>query len=137
MIERIIWATGAFIYLFLGSIHLYYTFFSNKFSAKDLSTNQSMQQTHPRISSKITMWNAWIGFNASHSIGGIFFGITNIYFAISNSAWQYLSLPFMIISLLTSLFYLFLGIRYWFGVPRTGILLATFCFIIAIILLLL
>ena len=40
-----------------------------------------MKFSFPNLTRKTTMWKAWIGFNASHSAGGIFIGISNFYVA--------------------------------------------------------
>lgn len=134
MIEKYLWITGASIFIILGTIHLFYTFFSNKFSVRDKQTEDLMKKTFPVLTKKTTMWKAWIGFNASHSIGAIFFGVVNLYFGelhfelLKKSGWW---LTFM---LLVCLFYLFLGFKYWFIIPRTGILNSFICFVAAAIL---
>lgn len=134
MIEKYLWIAGSLIFIILAGLHLLYTFFTNKFSVRDKQTEDMMKMAFPVLTKKTTMWKAWIGFNASHSIGGIFFGVINLYFAIQQfellkeSAWL---LAFM---LLVCLFYLFLGFKYWFIIPRTGILISFACFTAAVIL---
>ena len=136
MIEKYFWIAGSLIFLVLGTLHLLYTFFTNKFSVRDKETEEMMKKTFPVLTKKTTMWKAWIGFNASHSIGAVFFGVINLYFAslqfelLKESVWL---VSFM---LLICLFYLFLGFKYWFIIPRTGILISFICFVIAAILIL-
>ncbi len=137
MAAQILWITGSAIYLFLATLHLLYTFFSNKFFPKNRNTAELMKQTHPLISKDLNMWNAWVGFNGSHSIGGIFLGGLNmilaiLYFEFLAAAW-----PVIILTLISSSFYLFLAIKYWFKIPLRGIALATICYIAAAILILL
>ena len=136
MAAQILWISGSAIYIILGTLHLLYTFFTNKFDAKDKNTMELMKQTHPLLTKKLTMWNAWIGFNGSHSSGGIFLGGANIimaifYFEFLSAAW-----PLIILTDITSLFYVFHGVRYWFNVPLRGIVIATICYIAASILIL-
>jgi len=119
---------GAAIFLLLGTLHLYYTFFSNKFLARNAEAVKAMQQTSPIISKGTTMWKAWIGFNGSHSLGAIFFGAMNIILA-----WSYFnvvqhSFSIRILDLAICFFYLFLAKKYWFKIPFAGILIATTCF---------
>ncbi len=128
MIEKYLWISGSSIFLILATIHLYYTFFTNKFSVRDRNTEQMMKKAYPVLTKQTTMWKAWLGFNASHSAGGIFFGAINLVFA-----WSYFDLLkssalLLLFTCLTSFFYLFLGFKYWFDIPRTGILISSGCF---------
>lgn len=137
MIEKILWMAGSSIYIVLAGLHLFYTFFSDKFLAKDRVTVVSMKNTHPILTNRTTMWKAWIGFNGSHSAGGIFLGTINLLLA-----WFYFpflsgAAPLIVLTVITSLFYLFLAIKYWFKVPLTGIFLATACYSVAAVLILL
>lgn len=136
MAAQILWICGSAIYIILSTLHLFYTFFTNKFDVKDKNTMELMKQTHPLLTNKLTMWNAWIGFNGSHSSGGFFLGAANIimaifYFDFLSAAW-----PLIILTDITSLFYVFLGVRYWFNVPLRGIAIATICYIAASIIIL-
>lgn len=136
MAAQILWISGSAIYIILSTLHLLYTFFTNKFDAKDKNTMELMKQTHPLLTNKLTMWNAWMGFNGSHSSGGIFLGTANIimaifYFDFLSSAW-----PLIILTDITSLFTLFLAVKYWFSTPLRGIAIATICYIAASIIIL-
>ena len=137
MIEQYLWIAGSTIFLLLGTLHLLYTFFTNKFSARDANVVSEMKKTYPILTRQTTMWKAWIGFNAGHSIGAMFFGIINIVIA-----GQYLNLlkgsySLLILNFCVSLFYLFLAKKYWFRTPLTGILVANCCFAASITLILL
>jgi hypothetical protein len=80
------------------------------------------------------MWKTWIGFNASHSAGAIFFGALNMTLA-SQYFWIIQESVFIVfISMLFSLFFLFLAKMYWFKIPLIGVLLATACFGVSIVL---
>jgi hypothetical protein len=133
MIAQLLWIIGAFIILVLGSLHLVYTFFTDKFSSRNTNVVEEMKRSFPRLTNKTTLWKAWIGFNASHSAGAIFIGLINIILAIQN--FELLSQSYLLLSLniLTIAFYLFLAKRYWFKIPFTGILITLLCFIAAII----
>ena len=77
------------------------------------------------------MWKAWVGFNASHSLGALYFGGINIFLAISYFPIYLESLTIHVINLTILAFYLFLGKAYWFRIPFRGIAVSTFCFILA------
>lgn len=131
MLAKILWITGAAIFLVLGSIHLYYTFFSHKFNARDRSVVAGMKNTSPVLTPETTMWKAWVGFNASHSAGAIFIGLVNILLAIQNFSWLANSVQFILLNLATTAFYLWLAKKYWFRIPFLAMLIATTCFLIA------
>ncbi len=117
-------ASAGFIFLFLGTVHLLYTFFTDRFQVHDAVVEEGMRNTNPKLTRRTTMWNAWIGFNASHSTGAMFFG-----FALIFGAWIMPSLLespiFLAVALVNTLFYMWLGVRYWFRTPLIGIAIAT------------
>jgi len=137
MIEKILITSGSFIIFFLGSLHLAYTFFTNKFQPyKNDKLESEMKNATPVLTRRTTMWNAWIGFNASHSLGAIYFGLVNFLFA-QNDLELFRNVPALLwLDLAFLLFFLFLGIKYWFRIPLTGIIISTLCFAGATIILL-
>ena len=136
MVAQWLWITGAVIYVLLAVLHLLYTFFTNKFSVRDSATEEMMKKAYPVLTRKTTMWKAWIGFNGSHSIGGIYLGIVNLYLAACQFEFLANSVFLIVLTCLTSFFYLFLGFKYWFVIPRTGILISTICFVTATLIIL-
>ena len=136
MIERYLWILGSSIFIVLAGLHLIYTFFTNKFSIRDAAVEEGMKRTFPVLTRKTTVWKAWIGFNASHSIGGIFFGTINLLFACQYFFLLENSLSLVLLTCAISYFYLFLGFKYWFIIPLTGILISSVCFSVATIILL-
>ena len=46
-----------------------------KLTPRDPELQSSMSQIAPVITKETTMWRAWVGFNASHSVGAILFGL--------------------------------------------------------------
>ncbi|HEV7782125.1 MAG TPA: hypothetical protein VGO58_12715 [Chitinophagaceae bacterium] len=134
MTEQWLWIAASCIYILLSSLHLLYTFFTNKFSVRDVAVEERMKKTWPVLTRKTTMWKAWIGFNASHSAGGIFLGGINLYLVTCHFTFLEHSIFLLLFTCMTSFFYLFLGFKYWFSIPRNGILIATVCFTIATVL---
>jgi len=133
MVAKILWLSGSVIFLVLGTAHLYYTFFTTKFNARNKMVINEMKNTSPVLTGETTMWNAWIGFNASHSAGAIFFGLINILLAAQYFPVMQNSVLVILLNITTVLFYCWLAKKYWFHVPFTGILLATGCFVAATI----
>jgi hypothetical protein len=134
MTAKYIWESGSIILVILGSIHLYYTFFTNKFSSKNLKLVEEMKSSFPILTNKTTMWKAWIGFNASHSSGAIFIGLINFYLAAKYFPVFHLDHVFFLFNILTIGFYLGVAKKYWFGIPFIGILIVLTCFILSYIL---
>lgn len=137
MIEKYLWEIGSSVILLLGSAHLYFTFFTNKFSSKNQRVIDEMANSHPILTKDTTIWKAWIGFNASHSSGAIFFGGMNLYLAINHFSIFETAHFFFIFNIVTVGFYLWLAKKYWFKSPFIGILIGFLCFTASYLLVLL
>jgi hypothetical protein len=112
----------------LGLIHLLYTFRTNKFEPRNEQLGLQLREISPVLTSETTMWRAWIGFNASHSIGAILFAAVFGYLAVFELDFL-LASPFLVtLSLVTLASYLFLARSFWFSVPFYGISLSTILF---------
>lgn len=134
MIAQYLWILGSLIFLLLGTAHLRITFLGKKLFPKSETAEVEMKNTHPRLTKDTTMWKAWIGFNASHSAGAMFFGIVNIVLASQYFSILQNSLFLLFINILFVGFFLFLGKAYWFGVPFFGILITLICFVCSVLL---
>jgi hypothetical protein len=124
-------ALGAGIFGALGTLHLVYTFFSPRFDPRDPAVAVAMKGTSPRITRATTMWDCWIGFNASHSLGAMVFAAVYLLLAIRHPQLLSQSPAFVVLALVNALAYLALACKYWFRIPLTGIAIATACFAIA------
>ncbi len=69
------------IVLLLGTLHLIYTFATDKFQPRDPALAERMRQVSPMITRQTSLWRAWVGFNASHSLGAMLFGLVYGYLA--------------------------------------------------------
>ncbi|RKZ62330.1 MAG: hypothetical protein DRQ44_11085, partial [Gammaproteobacteria bacterium] len=87
MIEQTLLIIGAAIFGILGAAHLLFTFFTNKFNAFDKSVTKAMKSTSPVLAKETTMWNAWIGFNASHSFGAMLVTAFYVPLVVTNMAF--------------------------------------------------
>jgi len=132
--EQVLIVIGASIFGILGIVHLYYTFFTNKFAAYDPDVTKAMMSASPILTKETTVWDAWVGFNASHSLGAISLAavyiplVTNHLNVIKESIW------FTFLPVVVGLSYMALAKRYWFKIPFVGISISTVCFLIAAIL---
>jgi hypothetical protein len=115
---------AAAIMLALGLIHMAYTFFGERLAPREAALRERMRQVSPVLTRHTTMWRCWVGFNASHSLGAILFGLVYGNLALFHPAWLQGS-PFLLaLGLATLGSYAVLGRAYWFRVPNTGILIA-------------
>ena len=131
---QILIITGAAIFGILGAIHLLYTFFTNNFDAYDSSVSEAMKTSSLVLTKETSMWKAWIGFNASHSLGamllaGVYIPLSWSYFDIIQQSTWLLLLP-----VVTGLSYIALAKLYWFRIPLIGTSISTVCFIVAALL---
>lgn len=121
MLSQTLITISASIFLLLGTMHLIYTFTSRKFSPRDADLETQMQLVAPRISRQTTMWRAWTGFNASHSLGAMLFGLIYAYLAIFQFALLSHSLFLAVLGGAFILSFLLLAKLYWFRIPLLGI----------------
>lgn len=117
-------AASAGVIGLLGTVHLYYTFRSHKLHPRDTHLERQMEQVSPVLTRRTTMWQAWVGFNASHSMGAMFFALVYGYLALAQSELLFGS-PFLVtlgFAMLAG--YTLLAKEYWFRVPLTGIVIS-------------
>ena len=108
---------STFLLLILGTTHLIFTFVGSKFYPRDISVKDKMDATSPVITSQTTVWRAWLGFNASHSIGVITFSLLYLYLSLIHPDFLFKSYFLIIIGALVIFSYIVLSKLYWFKVP--------------------
>jgi hypothetical protein len=129
---RILMVVSAGIVLALGVVHLFYTFWSPILTPRDHALEVSMRQSSPVISTETTMWRCWMGFNASHSMGLILFGLVFGYLAFAQAQLFFRS-PFLLIVGLAMLGGLVVVCKlYFFSAPLTGVSIALACYVASI-----
>lgn len=126
-------ALSAAIALAMGSGHLLLTFVGEKLKPRDPTLRARMTEVPMGISRNTTMWKAWIGFNASHSLGVMLFGLIYGYLALAQPALLFSS-PFLLVvgfAMLASL--VWLARVYWFVGPFTGVSIALACYVLGLV----
>lgn len=126
---------GGSIYIFLAGLHAIYTYLDirnpRRLVPEDPALREAMTRSGVRLArgrGTMSMWDAWIGFNFTHSFGGILLGVLAV--AAPFAPW---ALPPTVPALFAafSALYLVVGLRWWFRTPTTGIAIATACFLAA------
>jgi hypothetical protein len=108
----------------LGALHLAYTFSGKKLRPRDTHLERQMEVVSPEISRYTTMWLSWIGFNASHGLGALFFALVYGYLGLVHPAFLFDSLFLLATGLAMLVGYAWLGWKYWFRIPLGGVLIA-------------
>jgi hypothetical protein len=129
---RILMVLSASIIFTLGVTHLVYTFWGPTLTPRDPALQVSMSQTSPVITKETTMWRAWVGFNASHGMGLILFGLVFGYLALAHGQFLFKS-PFLLVVGLAMLSgWAVLCKVYFFSAPLTGVGLSLACYVVSI-----
>ena len=124
---------SAAVILALGVVHLLYTFRGPKLMPRDRALQARMREVSPVISRETTMWKAWIGFNASHALGALLFGLVYSYLALAHPAVLFQSAFLLSLGLCLLAAYAALGKAYFFSVPFMGILIALVAYVIGLV----
>jgi hypothetical protein len=93
---KLLMVLSASIVLALGVVHLVYTFRGTNLTPRDPALQTSMTQISPVITKETTMWRCWVGFNASHSMGLILFGLVFGFLALAHGQLLFQS-PFLLV----------------------------------------
>ena len=133
MIARASMVLSAAMILALGIVHLIYTFRGPKLTPRDSALQARMREVSPVISREMTMWKAWVGFNASHSLGAILFGLVYGYLALAHPDFLFQSAFLLGVGLCLLAAYAALGKAYWFRVPFGGILIALAAYLVGLV----
>jgi len=129
---RILMVLSASILFTLGVVHLVYTFWGPKLTPRDPALQVSMSQISPVITKETTMWRAWVGFNASHSMGLILFGLVFGFLALAHGQLLFRSPFLLVVGLAFLVGFVVLCKVYFFRVPLMGISISLACYVASI-----
>jgi hypothetical protein len=118
----------------LGVVHLVYTFWGPKLTPRDPSLQISMSRISPVITKETSMWRCWVGFNASHSMGLILFGLVFGFLALAHRQLLFQSTFLLVVGLAMLAGFVVLCKVYFFSVPLTGISISLVCYVGSIVL---
>src|ERR1700729_2967221 len=120
---------SASIVLTLGVLHLVSTFWGPSLTPRDPALQIGMNQSSPIMTNETTMWRCWVGFNASHSLGLILFGLIFGYLALAHGRLLFRS-PFLLVVGLAMLGGLVVLCKlYFFSAPLAGISISLACYL--------
>jgi hypothetical protein len=126
---KLLMVLSASIVFTLGAFHLVYTFRGSELTPRDPALKVAMSQISPVMTKETTMWRCWVGFNASHSMGLIFFGLVFGFLALARGQLLFQS-PFLLVVGLAMLVGLLVLCKvYFFSAPLTGISISLACYV--------
>jgi hypothetical protein len=97
----------------------------------DDNLRRSMGETTLRLAPRTTMWNAWLGFNLSHSLGLVVFGTVCGALSLHDFAIVAGTPFFRLGAVVVGVSYLLLALRFWFWVPAVLSAAGTLCFVVS------
>jgi hypothetical protein len=123
-LSRYLFMAGGLPFLLLGLAHAVTTprevDEAKGLSPADAELGKAMSQTTLRLTRRTNMWLAWVGFNFSHALGAVFFGIAVLLIGRSRSSFEAQAGLFAPLAILVSSAYLVLALKYWFRTPIIG-----------------
>jgi hypothetical protein len=122
-------AASSAILLFLGAVHVVITCRGPSLTPRDRALGQLMQDVSPMISRETTMWNAWLGFNASHGLGVMLFGAPYLDLALRDGDVLRHERVLQGIGLAGTLTWGLLAFRHWLSVPQAGVSIAALLYV--------
>jgi hypothetical protein len=120
LLARGLMVVAAAIPLVLGVAHLVLTWRGPKLQPSDPAVTEAMRGDHVPLHPSANVWRLWVGFNASHSLGIVLYGLVFGILAIGYPDVLFGSWPLLAVAIGMPLALCLLGLRYWFRVPTTG-----------------
>jgi hypothetical protein len=121
---KILMVLSAGIAFTLGVVHLVYTFWGTKLTPRDPALRVSMTQIAPVITKDTTMWRCWMGFNATHSMALILFGLIFGFLAVMHGELLFQSRFLLIVGVAMLGGFVAVSKFYFFSAPLLGMSLA-------------
>ena len=123
------------IFLVMGALHGALTLRDlqnpRAFTPRDPALRQAMQQSSIRLHPSINLWKAWLGFNLSHSLGIVLFGVALLFVGLFEPGAFAASLLIQGVAVAVSAIYLALSLAFFFSRPVIGSTLGLACFLVA------
>jgi hypothetical protein len=129
---KILMVLSAGIVFTLGVVHLVYTFWGSNLAPRDPALQIGMSQIAPVITRETTMWRCWVGFNASHSMGLILFGLIFGFLALAHGELLFQSPFLLVVGLAMLVGFVVLSKLYFFSAPLIGVSVALACYVASI-----
>lgn len=135
---QILIVVSAYIFLLMGVAHAALTLRDLRqpraFTPRDATLRLVMQQSSIALHPTINLWNAWLGFSMTHSLGLALFGGGFLYVGVMEPQAFAASWLLPATAVLVSAIYLVVSIRFFFAKPAVGSALGLVGFVLATVL---
>jgi hypothetical protein len=116
----------------LGVLHLASTFWGPSLTPRDPALRMGMSQSSPMVTNETTMWRCWMGFNASHSMGLMLFGLVFGYLALAHGQLLFRSPYLLVVGLAMLGGFVVLCKVYFFSWPLIRVSISLACYVASI-----
>ena len=134
-ISRWLFLAGALPFLFLGVAHALATPLAQSdrkgLAPRDPTLPGAMATSTVLLTRRTDMWLAWVGFNLSHSLGAITFGLFVLVVGRSPESFAGQAALCVPLAAAVAAVYVAIGMKYWFRTPIAGCALSLVCFAVA------
>lgn len=132
-LSRYAFLLGALPFVVLGVAHALATPLTPEqtkgLSPRDPAYRRGMSAQFPILTRRTNLWLGWVGFNLSHSLGVVLFGVVVLLVGRTQATFQAAGPTFVPLAVVVSGLYLAIGLRYWFRTPIVGIAVSSVCFV--------
>ena len=130
MVGALLGIAGA-IYGLLGALHALYTLLDirrpRRIVPDDPQLITAMQASTIRLTrGESTVWEGWVGFNLSHSLGALMFAAACFIVAVCFRIFAFSPWALFALAAVSSV-YLLIAVQFWFRIPILGTAIATAC----------
>ena len=138
MDSKSLFIAGSVPFILLGAIHIIYTLVDirtpRKLAPFKDEVRLAMLGSTLKLTKQTNMWRAWLGFNLSHGMGALFFGLMYLIIAEADFGLLLKIKPLLYLAPFIALCYLVLSIKYWFNVPVIAATIGFSCFVAGVLL---
>jgi hypothetical protein len=138
-LSRWLFLAGALPFLFLGAAHALATplapGYRKGLTPRDPALPGAMAASTVLLTRRTDMWLAWVGFNLSHSLGAITFGLFVLVVGRSPESFAGQAALCVPLATVVAAIYVAIGMKYWFRTPIAGCALSLVCFAVSWVLL--
>ena len=136
---RYFFEAGTLPFIILGTVHMLVAvgevFRPRLLTPRDDHVREAMCATSLRLRRGWVMWPAWLGFNITHGLGLVFFGLVLLLIAVDDCRVVAALDVLMPLAVAVSVTYVVLAIRFFFNVPAVVSAVGAACFIASYVLL--
>jgi hypothetical protein len=133
LLAQVLMVASAGVLFALGTAHLIFTFVGPRLTPRDPALQVRMGEVSPVITKDATMWSFWIGFNISHSMAAMLFGLVYGFLAATHAELLFSSAYLLAVGLLTLGGLFVVGKVYWFRAPFFGIGISLACYVASVV----